>query len=184
MRKFQITLLIIILFSALPSFLYSQEHNITTVILVRHAEKESDGTNDPALTSEGMERAQDLAYLMNSIELDAIFHTQYKRTKMTVEPTANSKAIQMQMIPSLKPADLKNFTDKMLADYEGRRVLIASHSNIVPALIKLIKGDEVNYRTLKFIHDKIYDDIFVVYFNDRENATVLNLKYGKRTEIR
>ena len=58
------------------------------------------------------------------------------------------------------------------------------NASIDDAYVKLIKGEDVNYRSLKYIHDKVYDDIFVIYFTKREDATVLNLKYGKRTEIR
>ncbi len=174
---------LVLIFTIFPVLLYAQDEGITTIILVRHAEKENDGTNDPGLTAEGLERAEELSYIMKNIKLDAIFHTQYKRTRLTVEPTSKIKSLESQVITSLKPADLKSFTENMLVDYKGKSVLIASHTNIVPALIKLIKGETVNFRSLKFIHGDVYDDLFIVYFTDRENAVTLNLKYGKRTEI-
>ena len=71
---------ILILFVSTLSF--AQE--TTTFILVRHAEKASDGTSDPSLTEEGMARANNILSMFQQSEITAIYSTNYKRTKMTV----------------------------------------------------------------------------------------------------
>jgi len=182
--KKSIVLLLLILTICLPFFhCAQQETQITTVFLARHAEKEVDGSNDPSLTPEGFQRAEELAYVLKNVKLDAIYDTPYKRTKLTVKPIADILGKEIQTIPSLKKEDLAKFVDDALLKHKGEKILIASHSNIVPALIKLIRQEEYEMRTMKSLEDSAYDDLFMVVFTERENAQVFNLKYGKQTPI-
>lgn len=71
---------------------YTNQDSSTTLILVRHAEKVKDGSNDPILTPEGKVRANELMYILKHVELSAIYSTPYKRTQQTVLPTANELA--------------------------------------------------------------------------------------------
>src|SRR5438874_13735457 len=58
---------------------------VTTIILVRHAEKISDPNNsDTDLSTDGQARAQLLARMFGNSEINAIYETQYKRTQETV----------------------------------------------------------------------------------------------------
>src|ERR1700755_2106443 len=66
----------------------------TTFILVRHAEKEGAGT-DPVLTKEGEERAQALVRMFAKQQIDAIYSTNFNRTRNTVKPLADSKGLQV-----------------------------------------------------------------------------------------
>src|SRR5438132_12240842 len=60
---------------------------VTTVILVRHAEKVIDpNNNDPDLSLAGQARAQELARMFGDAGVNAIYATQYKRTQQTVKP--------------------------------------------------------------------------------------------------
>jgi broad specificity phosphatase PhoE len=158
-----------------------QEAQITTIFLVRHAEKVMDGSDDPSLTSDGFQRAEDLAYVLKNVPLDAIYDTPYKRTELTVKPIADLQGLEIQTIPSLKKEDLARFVDEALIKHKGQKILIASHSNIVPALIKLIRQEDFEMRTMKSLEDNAYDDLFMVVFTKRDHAQVFNLKYGERT---
>src|SRR6267378_496425 len=63
---------------------------ITTVILVRHAEKVIDPNNsDPDLSPAGQVRAQELARMFGDSGINAIYATQYKRTQESVRPLAD-----------------------------------------------------------------------------------------------
>jgi len=158
------------------------ESDITTFFLVRHAEKADDGTRDPDLATVGYERAAELAYVLRNTELDAVYDTPYKRTRLTAKPAADSHKLKVETIQSLKIDDLKNFLDDVIAKHRGGNILIVSHSNIVPVLIKLILHEEFDVREIENINDSVFDDLFVVSFNKRETARVLNLKYGRRCE--
>src|SRR6476646_4564699 len=63
---------------------------VTTVILVRHAEKKIEPNNpDPDLTPEGEQRAQEIARVFANAGINTIFATQYKRTQQTVKPLSD-----------------------------------------------------------------------------------------------
>ena len=60
---------------------------VTTVILVRHAEKNIEPNNpDPDLSPAGQRRAQELARMFSGAGVNTIYATQYKRTQETVRP--------------------------------------------------------------------------------------------------
>src|SRR5690349_10813501 len=77
----------------------------TTVLIVRHAEK---GTgSDPDLTPEGRKRAQALVEAARRRGVAAVYHTQYKRSLQTAEPTAAALGIPLilvEYIPGQEPA--------------------------------------------------------------------------------
>ena len=59
---------------------------VTTVILIRHAEKVIDPNNpDPDLSPAGQARAQELVRMFGDAGINAIYATQYKRTQQTVK---------------------------------------------------------------------------------------------------
>ncbi|MFC1554173.1 phosphoglycerate mutase family protein [candidate division KSB1 bacterium] len=182
MKKIIGFLIVILVLGGITVNIFAQANNITTVFLVRHAEKVADGSNDPELTAAGKERAVELARVLSEADLDAVISTNYKRTRNTAEPSAKSKKLQTEIIPSLRTNDLKNYLDETLVKYKGGKILIVSHSNVVPLLIKLIRQEEP--RDIKNLDDNAYDDLFVVSFTDRAKAEVLNLKYGKRSPVK
>jgi len=57
------------------SSLPDEEKSLTTIFLVRHAEKAQDSTSDPPLTPGGKARAQELAYILKYVPLDAGYST-------------------------------------------------------------------------------------------------------------
>ncbi|MFC1477345.1 phosphoglycerate mutase family protein [candidate division KSB1 bacterium] len=183
MRKSAILIITVLLVCFFAAALSGQEKDITTVFLVRHAEKVADESDDPELTAAGQKRAEELAYVLKDIELDAVFSTAYKRTLFTAQPSAKNQDLKVQTISSLRQNDLKEYVDTALEKYKGGKILIVSHSNIVHLLVKLIRREEIDRRAIKNIDEKVYDDLFVVSFSKRENAEVLHLKYGERAPL-
>ena len=66
------------------SFANAQER--TTVMLVRHAQRESLATPDPPLTAAGRERALALRSALRCAGIEAIITTQFSRTQATAAP--------------------------------------------------------------------------------------------------
>src|SRR5438128_3587670 len=63
---------------------------VTTVILIRHAEKIIDpNNNDVDLSPAGQARAQEIARMFGDAGVNAIYATQYKRTQQTEKPLAD-----------------------------------------------------------------------------------------------
>lgn len=62
---------------------------VTTVILVRHAEKmvlppSDPRSDDPPLSADGTTRAQTLAHVVGNAGIEVIFATEFQRTQMTI----------------------------------------------------------------------------------------------------
>ena len=77
---------------------------VTTVILVRHAEKKIEPNNpDPDLAPEGVERAQEIARVFGEAGINAIYATQLKRTQQTAKPLSDRTGVPMTVIEASKP---------------------------------------------------------------------------------
>lgn len=133
---------------------FAQEKNITTFILIRHAEKANDGTSDPPLSSEGEERAKRLVPMLKNEKVDAIYSTKFNRTRSTVKALAESKNLSVQIYENMKSEDLLQLVDK----YKGGTIVIAGHSNTIPAIANLLTGKD-EYKTFA---DTDYGNLLIV----------------------
>lgn len=154
------------------------EFKVTTVYLVRHAEKAAAPAADPPLTEAGTKRAEELARKLGKAGIKTISTSQFLRTQATAEPLAKQLGITNTVIPvkmdtmnsrQLSPEYLKQVSD--LVSSSAGSVLIVGHSNTVPELIKALGGDIV-----PTIDDATYDDLFVVTVYAKGKAKVAHLK--------
>ena len=111
---------------------------LTTFILIRHAEKGNDGTEDPDLTKEGISRAGKLSEMLRNTPLAAIYATNYKRTRNTVAPVAKVHDTEVQPYEPFKTEVIEG----MLEKHRGGTVLISGHSNTTPWTANLLTGTE------------------------------------------
>jgi 2,3-bisphosphoglycerate-dependent phosphoglycerate mutase len=145
----------------------------TTIIMLRHAEKSSVPVNDPALSVDGMSRANELSQLFSTIKVDRIYSTPFKRTRQTVTPLALSKSIDVVEYPaSMTAAQLKQ---KILAENTGKVVVVVGHSNTIPDLNMALSGEAAS------ITETDFDNIYVVTVGDKKIANY-HLEYGKLTQ--
>lgn len=146
----------------------------TTVVLVRHAEKELVTIADPPLAPAGERRAERLAQMFGAAggpgRIEAIYVTDARRTQQTAAPLAARLGIR----PSVLPASTKsgNVASQVLHEHRGGRALIVGHSNTVPEIVKALSGAEVPPIT-----DDEYDNVYVVTVPTLGRASVLRLKY-------
>jgi len=145
---------------------------VTTVILVRHAEKNIEPANpDPDLTPAGRERAQEIARMFADAGVNAIYATQFKRTQQTVKPLSDRIGVPVTLLDS-------NQTDQLVrrlqTTYRGKTVFIAGHNNTVPAIISALSGE-----TYPVIPESEYDNLYIVTIYRFGKAKVVKLKYGK-----
>ena len=139
----------------------------TTFILMRHAEKVQDGSKDPALTKEGIQRSMKLKELLVSQEINAVYSTPYARTRATVAPTAKANELAVTEYKPMEKGFLKETLDKHL----GETILIAGHSNTIPDLVNELIGDK-KYSQLD---ENDYNYLFIV--------TVTEIGQGKEVVI-
>ena len=157
-----------------PEYSFTGEQDqITTLFLVRHAEKAGDGSADPALTPAGAARADELAYILEYVKLDAIYSTPYVRTRQTVLPTAKEKGLEVKLY---SPGD-KGFLKKVLLAFSGGTVLVVGHSNTIPGLANELAGRS----DFSDLDDATYDNLFIACVPNEGKAVILRMRFGAHT---
>ena len=147
---------------------------ITTVILVRHAEKEPIG-DDPELTPAGAERAKALAHLAGEAKVSAVYTTPFARTRNTAIPLANVLGLDVTEV-SVDGAFPAEMADIVRNRHVGETIVIVSHSNTTPAIIA-----ELGVVEVPTIEDDEYDGLFVVALTATGQPSLLSLRYGAET---
>ncbi|MDN5200547.1 phosphoglycerate mutase family protein [Fulvivirgaceae bacterium BMA10] len=132
---------------------YSQESNITTIYMIRHAEKASDGTKDPDLTEIGRKRANLFNKMLSNVDISAIYSTPYKRTRQTVKPLADSKGLTIIEYDPRAPK-----LEEILGNHKGGSIVIVGHSNTIPFMANHFVAQE----QFKQLDDLEYDKLFIV----------------------
>jgi len=151
----------------------TEQESITTLFLVRHAEKVGDGSANPVLTSAGAARAEELAYILKHVQLDAVYSTPYIRTKQTVLPTAQEKGLEVKLYKSGEEGFLK----KVLKAHAGGSVLIVGHSNTIPELANELAGRS----DFSDLNDATYDNLFIATVPAEGNAVIIRMRFGNHT---
>lgn len=144
---------------------------VTTVILIRHAEKKIEPNSpDPDLAPEGVERALEIARVFGDAGINAIYATQYKRTQQTVKPLADRTAVPITLLDSKQTDQL---VERIQTELRGKTVFVSGHNNTVPAIVSMLSGE-----TYPEIPDTEYDNLFIVTIYRFGKAKVIKLKYG------
>jgi len=140
----------------------------TTIVLVRHAEKAQDGTDNPSLSEKGQTRALALAFALKEFRFDEVYSTPYKRTRETVAAIAASN----QLTTVNYEAHNEAFVGSLLG--KGKKtVLISGHSNTIPALVNQLIGED----RFKNLEDWEYDYLFIATLGN--DTTLQVLHYGE-----
>jgi 2,3-bisphosphoglycerate-dependent phosphoglycerate mutase len=130
--------ILVLFFVCMLAFAAQAQQSITTFILVRHAEKGNDGTNDPELAAAGAERAKKLVDMFSATNIDAFYSTKTKRTQNTIAPLAQAKGKEVLIYDNQKPATV----DELIAKNLGKTIFVVGHSNTVPQLANQLLGKE------------------------------------------
>ena len=143
-----------------------------TIILIRHAEKDtSDAVDemDPPLSMAGKARAERLVKRVAKFRPGAIYSTDYKRTRETVEPLAKKRGKTVQIYDASKPRDLIDAITKS----DTKRFVIVGHSNTIPPLANLLTGKEL----FKNLEDTEYSVIWVIRIRNGKTREIKILDY-------
>jgi 2,3-bisphosphoglycerate-dependent phosphoglycerate mutase len=146
------------------------QNSITTFILLRHAEKATDGTKDPDLTEVGKKRAKSLGKLLASTKIDAIYSTNFKRTQNTVAPLAQAHSISILNYDGAKMEEI----DAMLAKFNGGTIVLSGHSNTTPAIVNYLTSHKEEFKTFD---DADYGNLIIVSVVRKGEAKVTWLRY-------
>ncbi len=143
----------------------------TVVVLVRHAEKLPG--EDPGLDEAGAARARALAHTLSAWRPQAIYVSQFRRTRDTAGPLAEATGLAPVALNGL---DIPGLVAR-IREGEATRVVVVGHSNTIPAVIAALGAPRPDD-----IGEEVYDDLFVVTLPADGGAPgLLHLKYGAPT---
>lgn len=121
--------IVLIIFLFVMQNLWSQT---TTIYMIRHAEK-ADTSVNPNLSEAGKARAERWKNYFSEIQIDAIYSSDYNRTKQTGLPIAASKGKELLLY---NPSTLQLKT--LISENAGQTILIIGHSNTIPKQINAL----------------------------------------------
>ena len=137
MKKYCILLFVI----SLSLYSCAQETEVlvetSTFYFIRHAEKDrsSEENSDPKLIEAGLLRAAKWSLVLENVKFDAIYSTDYNRTKQTAQPTAEKNGLELTLY------DPSNIDGKaFLEANKGKNVLVVGHSNTTPQFVNAVLG--------------------------------------------
>ena len=146
----------------------------TTVILVRHAEK-GVGT-DPPLTPAGVQRAQELIHVVDQAHIQAIYTTQYLRTRQTAQPLANQLNLTATVVPVTQNIEqhARDLVANIIEHDKGKSVLVVGHSNTVPRIM-----EELSITSPPQISESEFNRLFVVLKKRKSASKLIEATYGR-----
>ena len=151
--------------------------SVTTVYLVRHAEKDSTSDRaDPTLSAVGQVRAQALRQLLVRHHPVALFTTDTKRTRATLAPLAEATKLEPQVY---NPKETTALALRIRKEYAGKVVVVVGHSNTLLPLIESLGGTP----PVEEIGENEYDYLFTVRIADGILPTVGVRGYGPERKL-
>ncbi len=146
---------------------------LTRIVLVRHAEKASDGENPP-LTEPGVRRAAVLARMLSEAGVDAIYTTDLVRSKQTAGP--------LSKLTGIAPVELSTQTGatahahSMAAilkspKHRGEVVVCVEHSDTILTILEDLGAEG-------FDGSVEYEHMFILLVGDHVPTQIFVLRYG------
>jgi phosphohistidine phosphatase SixA len=189
--KFLLSAAIVLLLAAAAAagaVAYLQRQPATTILLVRHAERQDappapgecpppglgiQNSTGTSITDAGRERAAELARVAGEAGVAAIYVSEVCRTQTTVKPLADRAGAP---VVQLNAADVRGLVNHILSNHRGRTVLVASHSNRAPEIIAALGAAPV-----PVVADTDYDNLWVITVPRFGPPRLVLLKYGRET---
>jgi len=141
---------------------------VSTVVIVRHAEKESTGA-DPGLTPEGQARAAHLAEVLGRAAVNALIASELRRTQETLQPLSDLKAMPLEIIEMEE-----DVVARLTAMPAGSLAVVAHHSYTIPNILKQLGIEDLTGIDVTGDH---YDEFLVVLLPSGGKPQLVHLTY-------
>lgn len=121
----------------------------TTVILVRHAERDSFFAADSPLSKKGQSRAAGLAYLLDQYQPVALFASDRVRTQQTLRPLADRLHLPISVWDYRQSETLGHH---LRTTYPGKTVIVCWHHDHMEELARAlgVRGDVPDWSLFTF----------------------------------
>ncbi len=153
----------------MASLVWSQD-DLTTYILVRQADRTG---GEDVLSEKGEIRARELSRVLEYVDLDMVYCSDYRRTRATVDPMLRQKGMEATIYNA---KDIPGFVET-LESHQGKTVLIVGHSNTVPQTINMLG---VSPPVPDLNHDQ-YDRLYIVSRSMTGDTRLVTLQFGEDT---
>lgn len=159
----------------LAAFLYWRSATTTTIVLIRHAEKQLGAIDDAPLTPQGELRAARLAQMFGDADAFGRVQRIYVSDTRRSQQTAASLAQRLNLKPTVVDAKTStpDLARRVLSENRGGLAIIVGHSNTVPQLVAALSGAS----DVPVIGDEEFDTLYVVTVPTIGRASVLRMKY-------
>lgn len=118
------------------SILKESNSNMTQIYILRHTEKSDTENEDPQLSEAGINRANYWKKVLQYVNIDRIYTTNYIRNKQTANILKGDKNITPEIYYPMS-FEVLDF----IKNIQGQKVLIIGHSNTIPDMINRIIGE-------------------------------------------
>lgn len=156
-------------------FAYWNSATTTTIVLVRHAEKQVGAISDAPLSPEGELRATRLAQMLGDSEqfgrIRKIYVTNTRRTQQTAAGIVQRLGLTAEIVDA--KTDSAELARRVIRENRGQRALIVGHSNTVPELVVAL----AHVPNVPPMGEDEFDTMYVVTVPTIGKASVLRLKY-------
>lgn len=156
------------------AFAYWHSATTTTIVLIRHAEKQVGAIPDAPLSPPGEVRAARLAQMFGDAaafgRVQKIYVTDTRRTQQTAAGVAQRLGLTPEIVAG--KTDPKALAKRVLSENRGGRALVVGHSNTIPDIVSALTGEDVPP-----MGDEEFDTLYVVAVPTIGQASVLRIKY-------
>lgn len=175
LRTATISVIAAIIAALIAMFVAYRLNSATTIIVIRHAEKEGPPADpvDPPLSAAGAARAQELARVVGQARITAVYATQFQRTQQTVQPLATAQGLSVTQVNANDTAVL---LDQIRTNHFSETILVAGHSNTVDDIVEGLGG-----AAMDDLPDGQFDNMFIVVVRRMSPTKVVHLRYGVAT---
>jgi 2,3-bisphosphoglycerate-dependent phosphoglycerate mutase len=151
----------------IPDF---QNPNATVFFIVRHAEKNTNQSDDVAdLTPEGWGRAVAMTRILREVSISRVFSTNSPRCKSTATPMRQGKHLDLEIYDkNTQNNDLNQIVAK-----KGQRVFWVGHSNTVPQVLNYL----TNSSDYVDIPSDDYSRLYIVSTTSVGRARVISVEF-------
>ncbi len=151
---------------------YYNDSTAIILYLVRHAEKNRAGGDDPDLTAEGRARAVRLYDIFKDAYVSRVVFSNKKRTQLTLAEVRKHLDPPFETVPAdVVPMVLSN---ELYQEDRGRKILVAHHSNTIPIWLDFVTGGKHQFPP---IDDADFGRFFIVSTRAKGDSEVMDLRY-------
>ncbi len=162
-----VTVVLCFFLGCMSSNIHSKSGTTTTVILIRHADRDDMGR----LTPQGHDRAKALVDTVGHMGVTAIYSPDLERNLDTVKPLADHLGIDITLTPKVSLFVVNKIVNEILNKHAGGVVLwVGNVSGNLQAIYRKLGGRGKGPLE--------YGDLFIMTIPDRGSVNVTKSRFG------